>query len=124
LTLLFSIPMRDSLYFAISQDASRLAYTRDNDSGFETVALAAGRGRSWPAVDAGSVAPLSLSWAGDRTLAFEWAPPDNRHPPGIGIRVLNVGAAGTLLQASRLVVADNRYCAAAAQGGGGAMTIR
>ena len=119
LKLLFSIPMRDSLFFAVSQDASMLAYTTDNDSGFETVSLAAGTGRSWPAVDAGSVAPPSLSWAGDRTLAFEWAPADNRHPPGIGIRVLNVTAAGNLLQASRLVVAYSRYCAAAAQGGWG-----
>ena len=71
LGLLGTVPARDGLSgFAISQDASMLAYS--TGSGFETVSLATGRGRSWPAVDAGNVAPLSLSWAGDRTLAFEW----------------------------------------------------
>ena len=59
------------------------------------------------------MAPLSLSWAGDRTLAFEWGTGDNPHPPGIGIRVLDVTAPGTLLQASRLVVRYGRYCTAA-----------
>jgi hypothetical protein len=110
LRLLFSIPMSGSLYFSISQDASMLAYT--TDSGFETVSLAAGTGRSWSASHAGGVAPPSLSWAGDRTLAFEWAPAENPHPPGIGIRVLDVTARDTLLQASRLVVTYGRFCAA------------
>ena len=58
------------------------------------------------------MAPPSLSWAGDRTLAFEWGTGDNLHPPGVGIRVLDVAAPGNLLQASRLVVAYNRFCAA------------
>ncbi len=112
LGLLGTVPARDGLSgFAISQDASMLAYS--TGSGFETVSLATGRGRSWPAVDAGNVAPLSLSWAGDRTLAFEWGTGDNPHPPGIGIRVLDVTAPGTLLQASRLVVRYGRYCTAA-----------
>ena len=65
------------------------------------MSLATGTRRSWAPVDSGGVAPLSLSWAGDRTLAFEWTPGNNRHPPGIGIRVLNVRAPGNLLQASR-----------------------
>jgi prolyl-tRNA editing enzyme YbaK/EbsC (Cys-tRNA(Pro) deacylase) len=108
LRLLFSIPMKDSLSFAISQDASMLAYT--TDSGFETVSLAAGTGRSWSASHAGAVA--SLSWAGDRTLAFEWGPAENPHPAGIGIRVLDVATPGTLLQASRLIVPYGQYCAA------------
>ncbi len=109
LGLLGTVPARNAPSgFAISQDASMLAYS--TGSGFETVSLATGRGRSWPAVDAGNVA--SLSWAGDRTLAFEWATGDNPHPPGIGIRVLDVTAPGTLLQASRLVVRYGRYCAA------------
>ncbi len=111
LGLLGTVPARDALSgFAISQDASMLAYS--TGSGFEAVSLATGRGRSWPAVDAGNVAPLSLSWAGDRTLAFEWATGDNPHPPGIGIRALDVTAPGTLLQASRLVVRYGQYCAA------------
>ena len=118
LRLLFSIPMKDSLSFAISQDASMLAYT--TDSGFETVSLAAGTGRSWSASHAGGVGSV-LSWAGDRTLAFEWAPAESRNPPGIGIRVLDVAAPGTLLQASRLIVPYRRYCAADAGGGWGCL---
>jgi hypothetical protein len=115
LRLLFSIPTRDSLSFAISQDASMLAYT--TDSGFETVSLAAGTGRSWSASHAGAVGGISLSWAGDRTLAFEWTPAENRNPPGIGIRVLDVTAPGTLLHASRLIVPYDRYCGAPAAWG-------
>ena len=113
LTVLFSLPARDLEpgYFAISQDASMLAYPTNN-SGFETVSLATGQGRAWPPVDAGTVASPSLSWAGDRTLAFEWGTGDNLHPPGVGLRVLDVAAPGNLLQASRLVVAYSRYCAA------------
>jgi len=115
LRLLFTLPARDVEqglgYFAISQDASMLAYPTNN-SGFETISLATGQGRAWGPVDAGTVAPPSLSWAGDRTLAFEWDTGDNLHPPGIGIRVLDVAAPGNLLQASRLVVAYSRYCAA------------
>jgi hypothetical protein len=106
LKLLFTIPVRGSVYFSISQDASMLAYT--TDSGFETVSLAAGTGRSWSASHAGSAG--SMSWAGDWTLAFEWAPAENPHAPGLGIRVLDVTAPGTLLQASRLIVPYSRYC--------------
>jgi hypothetical protein len=112
LRLLFTIQARNGMSgFAISQDASMLAYATNN-SGFETVSLATGTGRSWAPVDSGTVGPDSLSWAGDRTLAFEWSSGDNPHPPGTGIRVLNVTALGTLLQASRLIVSYGRYCAA------------
>jgi hypothetical protein len=41
-------------------------------------------------VDRGNVAPLSLSWAGDRTVGFEWTPGNNLHLPGLGYRVLNI----------------------------------
>jgi hypothetical protein len=108
LRLLFTLPASGSMAFSISQDASMLAYT--TDSGFETVSLAAGTGRSWSASHAGAVGSVSLSWAGDRTLAFEWAPAENAHAPGIGIRMLDVTGSGTLLQASRLVVPYSRYC--------------
>jgi hypothetical protein len=103
--------------FAVSQDASMLAYPLG--SGLETVSLARGTGKRWRAVDRGNVAPLSLSWAGDRTVGFEWTPGNNLHPPGLGYRVLNIAAPGDLLQASRLVLATSRYCAArgACQGG-------
>jgi hypothetical protein len=113
LVALFAVPAKDAEGgFAISQDASMLAYATGN-GGIETVSLATGRSRSWPPVDGGNVSPLSLSWAGDRSLAFEWATGDNRHPPGTGLRLLNVTAPGTLLQASRLVVSRGRYCLAA-----------
>ncbi len=115
LRLLFTLPARDVDagldYFVISQDASMLAYPTNN-GGIETISLATGQGRAWAPVDSGGVAPPSLSWAGDRTLAFEWDAGNNRHPPGIGIRVLDVAAPGNLLQASRLVVGYSRYCAA------------
>jgi hypothetical protein len=113
LRLLFTLPARDLQpgYFTISQDASMLAYLTNN-SGFETISLATGKGRAWPPVDSGGVAPPSLSWAGDRTLAFEWDAGDNPHTPGLGVRVLDVAAPGNVLQASRLIVAYSRYCAA------------
>jgi hypothetical protein len=119
LRLLFSVPMTGSLFFAISQDASMLAYTTGSNVGFETVSLAAGTGRFWPAVDSEDVAPGSLSWAGDRTMALEWTAAVNPHPTGLGIRILDVTAPGTVLQASRLIVPYRRYCAANAGGGWG-----
>jgi hypothetical protein len=125
LRLLFTIAAKPGLPgFTISQDASMLAYSTNNN-GFETVSLATGTGRSWPAVDGGD--GVAMSWAGDRALAFEWTnttlatgpPGGTTHPPGVGLRVLDVTAPGTLVQASRLVVSYGRYCAAsgACQGG-------
>jgi hypothetical protein len=111
LVLLGTVPARDSLSgFAISQDASMLAYANSRNSGFDTVSLATGKTRGWVPFYSGTVAPDSLSWAGDQTLAFEWSAGDNPHPPGLGMRVLDVTAPGNLLKASRLVVAYTRYC--------------
>ena len=113
LSVLGTVPARTALSgFAISQDASMLAYF--TGAGFETVSLRTGTGKHWLPVDHGVVAPYSLSWAGDRTVAFEWGSGNNPHPPGMGIRVLNVAAPGNLLQASRLVVSYDRYCGARA----------
>jgi hypothetical protein len=113
LVLLGTVPARDALSgFAISQDASMLAYANSRNSGFDTVSLATGKTRGWAPVDSGTVAPDSLSWAGDQALAFEWSTGDNPHPPGIGMRVLDVTAPGNLLKASRLVVQYSRYCGA------------
>ena len=113
LSVLGTVPAQDRLSgFAISQDASMLAYF--TGAGFETVSLRTGTGKHWLPVDHGVVAPYSLSWAGDRTVAFEWGSGNNPHPPGMGIRVLNVAAPGNLLQASRLVVSYGRYCGARA----------
>jgi hypothetical protein len=113
LVLLLTVPARDAMAgFAISQDASMLAYANSQDSGFETVSLTTGARRSWAPPDSGTVSGASLSWAGDHTLAFEWLAGDNRHPPGLGLRVLNIAAPGNLLQASRLIVPYGQYCGA------------
>jgi hypothetical protein len=109
LSVLGTVPARTARSgFAISQDASMLAYF--TGSGFETVSLTTGTGKHWLPVDHGTVTQVALSWAGDRTVAFEWNHGNNPRPPGMGIRVLNVAAPGNLLQASRLAVAYNRYC--------------
>ncbi len=113
LVLLGTVPARDSLSgFAISQDASMLAYANGRNNGFDTVSLATGKTRGWVPFYGGTVSPYSLSWAGDQHLAFEWSAGNNRRPPGLGMRVLDVTAPGNLLKASRLVVAYARYCAA------------
>jgi hypothetical protein len=110
---LFAVPATAVPAFAVSADASMLAYT--TGSGFETVSLATGTGRAWT-VSGGQA--YSLSWAGDRTLAFEWAPRSltgTSLPPGVGVRLLDVVAPGPLLQASRLILeycASGRVCAA------------
>ena len=71
LSVLGTVPARTALSgFAISQDASMLAYF--TGAGFRTVSLRTGTGKHWLPVDHGVVAPYSLSWAGDRTVAFEW----------------------------------------------------
>lgn len=108
LSVLGTVPARDTESgLAVSQDASMLVYSLG--SGFETVSLPAGTGRRWTGAGPGSVGPASMSWAGDRTLAFEWATGDNP-PPDAGLRVLDVAARGSLLTASRLVVPYGRYC--------------
>jgi hypothetical protein len=61
LTVLGTVPARTALSgFAISQDASMLAYF--TGAGFETVSLRTGTGKHWLPVDHGVVAPYSLSW--------------------------------------------------------------
>jgi hypothetical protein len=115
LRLLFTVPASDVTGgFAISQDASMLAYT--TNSGLETVSLATGTGRSWPSIRGWEVNPSNLSWAGDQTLAFEWTSntaPWNE-PANAGMRLLDVTAPGTILRASRLVISYTRYCASLA----------
>jgi hypothetical protein len=109
LALLFRLQTNDGfLPFAISQDARMLAYSTGN--GLETVSLATGQGRSWPAPRGGVASAYSLSWAGDRTLAFEWMSPTRARLAGAGIRLLDVMAPGMLVQASRLIVPYGRYC--------------
>jgi hypothetical protein len=103
--LLFILPGTAVPAFTVSSDASMLAYT--TDTGFETVSLAAGTGREWTA---GGGQAFSLSWAGDQTLALEWAPRSlvgGTLPADAGVRLLDVTAPGSLMQASRLIIP---YC--------------
>jgi hypothetical protein len=112
LRLLFTLRAKTVPAFAVSADASMLAYS--TATGFETVSLAAGTGRTWTAGAGGGGGggqAFSLSWAGDRTLALEWAPRSlvgGTLPAGVGVRLLDVTAPGSLIQASRLIIP---YCA-------------
>jgi hypothetical protein len=101
LSPLFALPVRTVPAFAVSPDASLLAYT--TATGMETVSLAEGTGRSWTV--AGGQAS-GLSWAGDTTLAFEWQglSPSGVQPAGAGVRLLDIASPGTLIQASRLLI--------------------
>jgi hypothetical protein len=111
LVALFTVPAKDAEGgFAISQDASMLAYSTGN--GFETVSLATGARRSWPAVDGGEASLGTMAWAGNRRLVFEWTSNSAApvQPAIAGVRVLDVTARGTMLQASRLVMRYSRYC--------------
>lgn len=112
LRLLFTVPANDVQGgFAISQDASMLAYT--TNSGLEIVSLATGTGRSWSSIRNWGIGLSNLSWAGDRTLAFEWTSNTApwHEPASAGMRLLDVTAPGTIVQASRLVISYTRYCA-------------
>jgi hypothetical protein len=104
LTPLFTLQVRTVPTFAVSPDASLLAYT--THTGIETVSLAAGTGRSWTVANGQTFA---LSWAGDTTLAFEWqtSSSSGAQPAGAGLRLLDIAARGTLIQASRLLIP---YC--------------
>ncbi|HXL95347.1 MAG TPA: RNA polymerase sigma factor [Streptosporangiaceae bacterium] len=87
-----------SLDFAISPDASMLAYMKLG--GLEVVSLATGQATSWPG--SGGLEG-NLSWAAnDRSLAFQWGTTSD--PAQSGMRVLDTKATGSLLQASRLVI--------------------
>jgi hypothetical protein len=105
LSPLFTLPLRTVPRFAVSPDASLLAYTSDN--GMEIVSLTAGTGRSWtaPGGSASGAQAYALSWGGDTTVAFVWAASTRAPlPAGAGIRLLDIAAPGTLLQASRLLI--------------------
>jgi hypothetical protein len=102
---LFSVPMPVVPAFAVSPDASLLAYA--TVTGLEVVRLAAQTARTWPAAG-GELS--SLSWGGDKTLAFEWSavsPVATVQPAGAGVRLLDITATGRLLPASRLLIG---YC--------------
>lgn len=90
---------------ALTADASKLAVAWQDDpigpvSGHISVTiLATGATRTWTAAHGGAD---SLSWAGDRTVAFDWE--DTGSQARSGLRLLDTAAAGTDTLASRLVV--------------------
>ena len=91
---------------AVSADGSRLAIVAGAGQ-VEVVSLATGAVRVWKSSDRGSA--TSLSWAGDRWLAFDWS--DASRDAQVarqqsGLRLLDTAASGTDLMSSRLVVSQ------------------
>lgn len=104
---------------ALSPDASKLAIAWQNDptgpviNRISVTTLASGATRSWTS-PAGSA--NSVSWAGDRLLAFSWQ--DEANPARSGVRLLDTTAAGTNPLASRLIIpASTRTATLSALGG-------
>ncbi len=102
LTRLLSVASAGVPVFAVSPDASRLAYA--TAYGIRVVSLATGASRSWTA-DGHTVAGTAaeLSWAGDQTIAMYWASaaPGSRQT---GVRLLDTSAPGGDLLSSRLII--------------------
>jgi hypothetical protein len=99
---LFTLPGSGGVpAFAVSPDASRIAYATAH--GITVVSVGTGANSSWTAA---SGAATDLSWAGDQKLAFVW---HNLTGNGgqAGVRILDVATpafpAGNLL-ASRLII--------------------
>ena len=91
--------------FAVSAGGGRLAIATGGagNGRIEVVSLPAGAVRVWGAPDHGSA--TSLSWAGNRWLAFDWS--DVSHPAQqSGLRLLDTAAPGTDLMSSRLIVSQ------------------
>jgi hypothetical protein len=94
---------------AVSADGSRLAIATGTASNghIEVVSLATGAVRVWESSDRGSA--TSLSWAGDRWLAFDWSDASRAGQVArqrSGLRQLDAAAPGSDLMSSRLVVSQ------------------
>lgn len=92
---------------AVSADGSRLAVATGPASNghIEVVSLPAGTVRVWKSSDQGSA--TSLSWAGDRWLAFDWSDASRAAQVArqqSGLRLLDTAAPGADLMSSRLIV--------------------
>jgi hypothetical protein len=108
--LVFSLPASSVPAFALSPDASQLAYA--TPAGIGVVSLAAGTRRSWTAAG-GHV--VGLSWAGDNALAFTWAGISAGEIRSLTVRLLATTPSGTRLMASRQLVpvcanSDGKLC--------------
>jgi hypothetical protein len=97
--LVFTLPASSVPAFAISPDASLLAYS--TPGGIRVVSLATGAGRSWTAAG-GEV--VGLSWAGGKTVAFTWAAFSAGQISSVTVRLLGTSAPGTRLMSSRQLV--------------------
>jgi hypothetical protein len=102
LTRLLSVASAGVPAFAVSPDASRLAYATAH--GIRVVSLATGASRSWTAGGHTVVGTAAeLSWAGDQTIAMYWvsAAAGSRQT---GVRLLDTSAPGGDLLSSRLII--------------------
>jgi hypothetical protein len=102
LTRLLSVASAGVPVFAVSPDASRLAYA--TAYGIRVVSLATGVSRSWTAgghTVAGNA--VQLSWAGDQTIAIYWASVAAGSGQ-TGVRLLDTSAPGGNLLSSRLII--------------------
>jgi hypothetical protein len=90
---------------ALTADASKLAVAWQNNptgpvsSHISVTTLAAGATRTWTSAQGSAD---TVSWAGDSTLAFNWA--DIDQPARSGLRLLDTAAAGLTPLASRLLI--------------------
>ncbi len=90
---------------ALTADGSKLAVAWQNNpagpvtSHISVTTLATGVTRSWSSAHG---AADSVSWAGDRTLAFDWQDSDNQARSGV--RLLDIAARGANLLATRLLI--------------------
>jgi hypothetical protein len=96
---------------ALTADATKLAVAWQNgpastSSHISVTTLATGATRTWTSTY-GSAA--TVSWAGDRTLAFSW---QDNHQARSGVRLLDTAATGTSLLASRLLIPASTRIAA------------
>jgi hypothetical protein len=97
--LVFALPASSVPAFALSPDASLLAYAMPG--GIGVVSLATGAIRSWTAFG-GEV--VELSWAGDEALAFTWAGLSGGEIRSLTVRLLAASLPGTHLMAATQLV--------------------
>lgn len=90
---------------ALTADASKLAVAWQNNptgpvsSHISVTTLATGATRTWTSASGGAD---SVSWAGDRTVAFSWQ--DTERQARSGVRLLDTAAYGANLLATRLLI--------------------
>ena len=100
--------------FAVSADA-RLAAVTTVTGEIMVVSLVTGATRSWTIPSADGQA-TSLSWAGDRYVAFQFTSQSGDRDAG-GVRVLDTASAATAaLTASRLIISNERKLAGGISG--------